>query len=117
MTHHYATIPDVFELTTTPLSRPSKGSPTVVEFAKVGAVHHVCPPSTPASGLGYTCGDRYESTKGSTLSGRSVPTDMVTRTLVEIARMRTPSDEDMPRPTIDISLFRHWDEKARIGSV
>jgi hypothetical protein len=53
--------------------------------------------------------------KGPTLSGGSVPTDMVARTLVEIARMRTPSDEDVPRPTVDTSLFRHRGEKARIG--
>jgi hypothetical protein len=35
MIHHYASIPDVFELTTTPLSHPSKGSPTVIEFARL----------------------------------------------------------------------------------
>jgi hypothetical protein len=64
MIHHYASIPDVFELTTTPLSHPSKGSPTVIEFAKAaGAGRHFCPPSTPASNLGDTCGDRYESAK------------------------------------------------------
>jgi hypothetical protein len=116
MIHHYASIPDVFELTTTPLSRPSKGPPTVIEFARLERgitstllQRHRAP--------GDTCGDRYESTKRPTLSGRSVPTDMVTRTLVEIARMRTPSDEDVPRSTMDTSLFRHWGEKARIGSV
>jgi hypothetical protein len=110
MIHHYASIPDVFELTTTPLSRSSKGSPTVIEFAKAGAGHHFCPPSTPASNLGDTCRDRYESAKGPILSGGSAPIDMVTRTLVEIARMRTPSNEDMPRPTMDTSLFRHGRE-------
>ncbi|KAJ8592769.1 hypothetical protein M405DRAFT_931267 [Rhizopogon salebrosus TDB-379] len=63
MIHHYATIPDVFEFITTPLSRPSKGSPTVIEFAKAGAGHHFFPPSTPASNLGDTCGNRYGSAK------------------------------------------------------
>jgi hypothetical protein len=116
MIHHYASIPDVFELTTTPLSRPSKGSPTVIEFARLerGITSALLQRQR---ATGDTCGDRYESTKGPTLSGRSVPTDMVTRTLVEIARMRTPSDEDVPRSTMDTSLFRHWGEKARIGSV
>jgi hypothetical protein len=116
MIHHYAPIPDVVELATTPLSHPSKGSLTVIEFAKAGAGHHSCPPSMPASNLGGTCGDRSESAKGPTLSGGSVPTDMVRRRLVEIARIRTPSDEDVPRPTMDTSLFRHWGEKAHIGS-
>jgi hypothetical protein len=34
----------------------SKGSLIVIEFAKAGAEHHFCRPSTPASNPGDTCG-------------------------------------------------------------
>jgi hypothetical protein len=79
--------------------------------------HHFYPPSMPASNLaGDTYGDRYESTKAPTLSGGLVPVDMVTRTM-GIVDMGTPSDKDVPRPSMDTSLFRHCadDEKVVLG--
>jgi hypothetical protein len=100
--HHYALFQNVLSLMCSsllprgavPLSRahndlvlPSlfKGSPAVIEFAKAGAEHHFYPPSTPASNLGDTCGDRYESAEAPTLSGGLVPADMVTRTLSKLS--------------------------------
>ncbi|KAJ8581433.1 hypothetical protein M405DRAFT_832549 [Rhizopogon salebrosus TDB-379] len=35
--------------------------------------------------------------------------------VVEIVGMRTPSDRDVPRPSMDTNLFQHRGEKAPIG--
>ncbi|KAJ8580810.1 hypothetical protein M405DRAFT_23451 [Rhizopogon salebrosus TDB-379] len=37
--------------------------------------------------------------------------------VVGIVDMRTSSAKDVRRPSMDTSLFRHWGEKARVGSV
>ncbi|KAJ8581804.1 hypothetical protein M405DRAFT_600620 [Rhizopogon salebrosus TDB-379] len=37
--------------------------------------------------------------------------------VVGIVDMRTSSAKDVPRPSMDTSLFRYWGEKARVGSV
>ncbi|KAJ8583824.1 hypothetical protein M405DRAFT_827900, partial [Rhizopogon salebrosus TDB-379] len=58
---------------------------------------------------------QVQECKGANSIGWVGPVGYGNTNVVEIIGMRTPSDKDVPHPSMDTNLFQHRGEKAPVG--